>query len=273
MGFLSGVTDTLFGKDPKLETQGKTTLTAGQNKALEEVLLPFLTGTPFQDVKGTPFEGQLSAGQTDLERQLAGAAGSTIEGTTDTFGRVSSALDPFLAGDVGDFEDFFQRTVAEPGLQQFQEDILPALDRQFGPSGFFGSERNRANVRATEDLTDALTRERSRIGFETRESALDRALQAAQISGQLPGQAAGALGQLAPIAGTERQVQQQALDREFQEFLRVNVAERDKRIEQLLAALNIQGVENLGAAIPGTQGIAQSFLGGGGAGGLMELFK
>lgn len=128
-------------------------------------------------------------------------------------------------------------------------------------------------MRATEDLNKLLTQSRSDIGFKTRESALNRVLQAVQAGSGAAGAEAGALAQLQPLAQTERGIEQAGLDADFQEFLRVDVEERDKRIRQLLEALNVGAVENIGAGLPGSEGLVQSFLGGGGAGGLLGLFS
>ena len=77
-------------------------------------------------------------------------------------------------------DDFFTTNIQNPMLERFQEDILPGISRRFaGGNQFFGSERQRADDVARENLLDTLTQERSRLGFEQFGQARDRALQAA----------------------------------------------------------------------------------------------
>lgn len=58
MGLFSSIKGTLFGEKPKAEISPRTTLTPEQQTVLSQNLLPFLTGTPFEEVRGAEFPGQ-----------------------------------------------------------------------------------------------------------------------------------------------------------------------------------------------------------------------
>lgn len=128
-------------------------------------------------------------------------------------GRTDEALNA-LANQLNpqgrDTSAYFNQTVQQPMLEQFQEEIMPAISRQFsggGANNFFGSERQRADQNAQENLLQALAREKARVEFEERARLDNQQLGAAQAFGQLSESQAGR-GQSGILEGTR--INQQA---------------------------------------------------------------
>lgn len=282
-GIVSGIGDFFLGEDPSLETEQLDTMSPEQQDLLNNFLIPFLKGTPIDEIKGIPFEGKRTADLTPNElmlQELLGGTNFDAPGPDPLFDDITQALTPLLSGDVGDFEEFFQETIAKPGIEQFYEDTLPGISKAFGPTDFFGSDRFSAVSQAGEDLTDSLTAGRADVGFQTRESALDRSILAGELLAGIPGQQSGvtrdfyaglsdrmgALRTGQEVAQIPRGVAQAGLDADFEEFLRVNTQERDNRIDQILQALGLSTVENVGVGLPGSPGAINSFLGSAGSG-------
>jgi len=260
MGILGAAKDFVLGSGGSSDIKGASLQTKQQKKLLDS-LISQLMGTPLDQVEGKAYEGERIAGLGENEELIQSLLGGTIEGIPQQFDAIQAALAPLLSGDPSDFDEYFTQTIQDPLLETFNEDVLPTLSRTFGPTDFFGSDRFGANVDATENLTDALTRERARTGFETRESALDRSLQAADISRLLPGGEVNALQGTQTLSQIPRGLEQAGLDVEFEEFLRTQVAEKDKRIQQILATLGLGAKENIVDVRGSSPGLLQSFLG------------
>lgn len=236
------IKDALFGTDP--EVQPRSTLTAEQRRLLDEFLIPYLRGTPIDQV-GDQYSGDFVAGLGEQEQallsQLVGNAqgGGTVDQTTlqglvqqlasgasagttrdvpdqatgvnDLLSQITSnpQLAQFIQANPTDFQEYFRTNVEQPALENFREQILPALSREFAGQSF-GSQRKDVTLQATDDLTKNLTAARAKTAFDTRESAMQRALEALGLGGQLAGQQAqiGESGRQANL-----QSNQQVLDR------------------------------------------------------------
>jgi hypothetical protein len=82
-----------------------------------------------------------------------------------------------------EMEDYFRSAVAEPLYEEYEEEIMPAIRREYAPSGFYSGQRLKAEEEAREDLTDALTRSRAELAYRDRQQGIQDALTAA---GMLP---------------------------------------------------------------------------------------
>ncbi len=263
MGLLSGI----FGSKPKSTVQTRSTLNPKQQE-----LLDILFTNISQPEQVTPFTGRLTAPlsegeQTSLraleERALAIARGDPLlSGASDA---ILSAFD--TSG--SDFDEFFESTISRPLMESFREDILPAIDRKHSKN-FFTGGRRASEARATEDLLDSLVNARGRLAFETREADRTRALTAAGLA---PGLASAGTTELLGILASQalpREVEQLGLNAAYQEFLRQQ-QEKDVNINQILAALDLDTLENIATVTGGSSGLLGSFLGGPGGGALGGL--
>lgn len=268
MSFLSkafgGIGDFLFGEDPKLDTKTTSTLTPTQQELLNKFLIPYLKGTPLESVTGTPFKGARTAPLTVDEQLIQQLVSPLTESSNNTFSSLTDTLTSLLNPGVTDVSDVFKQTVANPLIDTFNEDVLPELGRRFASTDPFGSDKLNSLVSSADNLTDSLSRGLTQFTFDTDQAAKNRSIQAAQLLQAIPGLQTSALQGAGSIAALPRTIEQQGLDVEFQEFLRTQVAERDKRIQQILAALGFQTQETIGAGLDGSDGFINSFLGGGG---------
>lgn len=249
MGFLSGITDTIFGSDPTFEQKQLELLTPAERKLQEEVLFPQLR------------EGRGSAGLSGLEQtSLAGleelamqaAAGTSATARLSKTG-ATQLQDIFTRGPQ-DTEEFFRTTVQEPALRDFEENILPRIARRFSGGNFFGSERFEADTRAREDLLQSLTQARSSISFQSRQQDVENVLKSAGLIGAVT---SGPMAELIALLSSGKVPRQVELDR---------LASQDIRIGQILAALGMQTVENVNLTTPGSEGLLSSIAGGLGQG-------
>jgi len=230
--------DLIFGSKSQANISQHPTLTPEQQEALK-ALLAALGEPDATEQLGSGLEFASLEALSDLSRQL-----TTGQGVGATLQAANTALQRALDPRGEDFEQFFQDAVFRPMMQQFQEDILPTLSNRFAASGFHSSDRLRQEERATEDLLEALTGKRAELAFTARENALTRALQAAQLA---PGVAG------APV--------------EIQDLLnRAGARRRQERLNALLQAIGVQGVENIATVTPGMPGAFQAILGGVGEG-------
>lgn len=233
MALLDGI---LGGSKSTSSAETLSRLSPGQEGLLNENLLPFLKGEGNLPRERTPFQGMSLQALEDLVQKRAS-------------GEIAPASD-ILRGiiDQGpqDFEDFFTRTVQDPALERFQEDVLPGISRKFS-SSFYGSERREADQRAQEEFIDSLMKARSGLAFKTEEAQRDRALRAAGLLPQSEGQ-------------------------DIQNIftgLRAEQFPEQQQINNILRTLGLQTQENVVTVDPGEGGILQGL----DAGSIMKIIK
>ena len=208
MGLFSDITSGIFGSGPKQlsssEIKTADLLSPEQKKLMNQFLIPFLEsrdlaglrdapaplGITSHTVDRVPVEGAPLA--TDKFRVPSIAGFNAPVGATGVTGLGELSLEALEklvtegafseSADIGresleeiigrgdtDFEEFFNTSIRDPLLKDFQDIILPRTARQFGGTQFFSSERQEADARGRDDLTDSLTRARSELGFRTRQ--------------------------------------------------------------------------------------------------------
>ena len=258
--------DILFGREPSIQNQQETVLDADQRRVLASLLGQF-EEEGLGEFRGEQFQGDLSAGLTGgeqlslaaLEQQALNRVGGQTEG--------ADALSELISnrGATGSFEDFYRTNVRDPAVEEFQNQVLPNIIRDFGGAQFASSERAEADTEARGDLLEELVRSRSALAFQERQSAADRLLQAIGLeSATGTGEVQQLLGILGGL-GTGREVEQADLDREYQDFLR-QLGQGDTRIAQILQALNTRSIENIVGVDPGSAGLVQLLLAGAASG-------
>lgn len=259
MGFM----DFLFGEAPSQEITPQTTLTPEQEKLLKLIISQITEGqgeTPF-GIQSGALELQSLAGLEALGTAIPGGQ----EGTAAA-GAGLGALEALFTQGPQDIDKYFTETIEKPALEAFRETTIPDIRTRFAPQ-FFGGERREAERSATEDLIESLTRERARVGFEARGADLNRIIGGAGVlPGAVGSQFAGATSQanimlgLLGAGGTTRDVTQQQLN------------ERNRRMQEALGSLGIQGFENIVFNDPGSTGFIPSALGSIGPAAIAALF-
>lgn len=272
MGFF----DFLFGEGPSTETTVLDTLTPEQQQALNQLLRDLGGASP-------TFGGETSVDASELQtlslealEQRAIALGdpnresALAQGAADT---LLKFLD-FESQDAG-IDDFFNTNIRDPALEDFQENVLPRISRDFGGANFFSSERRTADRESQEELISSLTQARSGLAFNARESDRNRALQAAGLIPALDALERGDTSELLALlqAGESATgLTERNLARDFDRFLAEQGIASDRRA-QLLGGINTQSFENVVTQNPGSSGLIPSLLGGGGIGEILNIFK
>ncbi len=265
MGFL----DAIFGSGPEVITPEPQVQTAPTQTKEQQELLKSLIGN-LQPKIGQPtpaFQpsgGALAPGISNLEQMSLASLEQQAMNLASGEGPVaaaSTALQGILTGGPQDIDEFFTSNVAQPLQTEFLEDILPDISRRTARN-FFGGERRSIEQNAIEDLVDQLSRERSRLAFETRESDLNRKLQAAGIAGDV---ALNPLIQLLGAGSVPRGIEGDLIDAERAEFER-QTGQQNTVVNQILAALGLETQENIVSTpvvVPGQEGILGDLISGG----------
>lgn len=271
MGFFGdifgGIKDSIFGSKPhhigggNIETV--STLSKGQQKLLDENLLPFLQGVELEGLRDTPaplgVTGRTPLAATSLA-VLEELAGQAAEG-----GRVAKTAEiqrdkllELLDRGPQDVTEFFNTNVRDPAIKDFSEIVLPQLARRFGGNDLFSSERVEADERAREDVIDALVQARTGLEHQAFKDntqvtfdALDRLASTEALVPTVVGAILDA-GETIRAQDAEKQAATRQEDLRQREL-------QDRRLQQILAALGLPTVENVAFAptfAQGQQGIA-----------------
>lgn len=235
------VTDTLFGTEAETDISPTEKLSPEQTRILK--LLEGIIG-------GRAGEGEAELQPAEalslaaLEQQSMNLVGGDTAGE---FGE--GAIRDVFSRDPQDFQDFFETTVRDPALRDFERDILPAISGKFA-TRFFGGERQEAQSRATEDLLRLLTEARSGLAFQTEQSQREQELGAL---GLLPGIAGIDLSQILATLGGGRETRESL------------ATDESRRISQALAFIGLPTEEIIATTTPGRQGTVQAALGSAGS--------
>ena len=120
----------------------------------------------------------------------------------------------------------------DPAVKLWGEITEPAIREAYGgPGGYYSSERMEAQRKSSQDLATELARGRAEYMTEAEQRGLEAVMQGAQY--------AGAVGD---IAALPREIEQQALTAQLEEWLRTR-PEYSPYIEQILTFLSGPGIQ------------------------------
>lgn len=278
MGFLSDISEEIFGSKPKATNQQLPVLSPAQQNLLNQLV--GMAGGELGKT-GPAYTGKLAPDMGKLEKtslqalenmalEAAGPGGDTT--LQSARGAVERAANADEAFDLEGFNQMFGESVAAPMLDMFKREVLPELTRRFSGNAAFGSDRREQELLATQDLGKSLTSSRADMLFKTKESAKDRALTAAGIAPNLTGAQVNQLMQMLVGGGVEREVEGNKLTAAYNEFLRQR-DERSRTFDRALGALGIRPFENVMTVDPGKPGLLGALAPGVGAGLGMGLGK
>lgn len=228
-----GIMDTIFGGSSDVDYKQMDLWSPGQKRIFENLEALLGSGDLLQGNMGGPYGASLTALEQWAQTVFGGGA------VTPAGEQAQTSLVDLMTMGPQNIDEYFTQTVENPLLESFTEDIRPAINRAYAPSGFWSSQRVSADQRASEDLLDALTRGRTEMAYQARESDLNRILQAAGVG---TGTEQGTVGQLMQLGGMGNQLQQ------FQ-------------TQAMLSALGLRPFENIATVTPGSTGLLQSMLG------------
>lgn len=211
-----------------------------------------------------PYKGQMTSGpsdiqgsQFDLVKQILGGTATGQQQTTDA---LSSVIKPWNSGDA---TSWWEKSIKDPTLQSWNEDILPGISEKFAAYDAFGGGGSRKS------LLDA------GVKLETgmQKNLADALLQDKQTSNQQMLSAAGlniedlmGRANLGGTAGaTQRGITNDQLSEGYQKWLQKQPY-ANPWLSYLGSSLGTQAFENI--VTPGTSESIGGILGG--AGGLLK---
>lgn len=329
-----GLLDIIFGEGPSQTTTTLPTLIPEQEQALKD-LLTQLSGegpqipqaavppqlTAIMDLMAQAAKNVGPITQTGQQAATTILGGGNITptaqdmfpgflgpmlGTTSAFSVqpfTINALQDIVKGGPQDIDEYFRATVGDPMLELYNETLAPEIRAAYAPSGFWSGQRLEAEARGREDLLDTLSQERTRMSFEARENALERAMKAALGLGDVEvarGQTAitgagealrGATNEAASRRGLLSDALRMVPDLEASALRALNfgaqgtsasiplltanlTAENQAReifLRNLLNTIGQPAFENIIFNNPGRSGLLNDFLGGSGPGALIDL--
>lgn len=255
------------------------------------------------DQNTTAYTGQLSPGNNNLQNISLTALEQMALGNASNNGANQSsvkALTDFTNAGPVDINGYFNSSVQDPMLRDFQNKILPQLTQRFSGQAGFGSDRQRQEQLVTNDMMNTLANSRTNMAFNAHNQANANKMQAAmalpsvtssgindmlnmQSGGmkqnavdqtmldnqykdfirQLSGntQNANILGQLQTGGNIGQAADQQPLTSQYQEFLRQQGGNQSN-INNTINALGIRPFENISTVQGQQNGLLQGLLAG-----------
>lgn len=216
--------DILFGSAPSVSKHTDQILTPQQMQALRGLIPQLQSG-----VLGEGYQGASLAALEQLSQQSLTGAGAIAD---EKLASIINGKDSTTEA----FNKYFDTNVQNPALQNYEEQIKPAISRSYGGSNFFGSERINQDNYASKALIDSLTAARAKGALDEKHLATDESLKGIQSLSELLKTKTGVLAE----TGKERAV----------------------RIQQLLQALGLQTKETTYVTTGGSSGLLSGVLDG-----------
>ena len=249
-----------FGSKGSSETTPTNLMTPEQLAKLKELLAQLQVGGS----AGSAYGGQLTADPNAVQgASLAALEQSAMNAVTPgSEGDVSTkTLTEIMNAGPADI----QASVVDPTMQNFIQEILPAISGRFSGMSGFGSDKMLQEGIAAGNVATGIASERAKAldTMQGRKIAAASALPTAQggwLQNILNMQAGGGVAQAtaqAPLTNT------------YNEFLRQQQLKQQLKqqdIDNILAALGLKSKENITTVTPGTTGLVQGFAQGVGSG-------
>lgn len=223
----------------------ESTLTPEQRKLFNETLLPYLQSGDIGTMRDSPAPigttGRTQLGSDSLARLEALARNNP---SSETAANSRTALNEILTRDPTNTEAFYKTNVYDPMLRDYERDTAPRIARTFGGNSMFSSERQQADRDSRDDLTRNLIASRESLALKGREQDTNAILGALDRTQEVETLEPSVLTAILGAGEIVRNQDNQKLAATRDEELRQR-GEKDKRIAQILAALGIQGQENI----------------------------
>lgn len=233
----------LFGTEGGFQ---KTDALSPEQQKLNSQLIQQLLGNLGQ--AAPQYEGQYTPAVTSQQELSMQQLARALQGE----GAMGQALTGSLKGTSPETrEEYFRTNIQQPAQEQYQ-DVQTQLANQFVGSGnFWGGAREDLQQEAATDFAKSMAAERANLAWQTEQSDQQRALQGVELS--------NALSQALYGMGAQQQgMQQQGLDRQYQEYVRT----RPENSPYLQAAFQALGIPVQQTAYqPGTEGAFGPILG------------
>jgi len=249
----------LGGTKPSAKTTAQPILTPEQQALLDSLTKMFQTKggdlagfDTYTGIAGAPANNLQGMSLAALE-QMSMNMSSPDSNKALAEGQLGSFLRGEKTGESS-FNEFFKSNIQDPAVEAFNEDVLPSISRNYGGASFFGSDRQKADQRATKDLTTGLTRERAAGQYAERDKNIETLLAAIGLAPQVESGFAGISSSMLDSSLKARESEQNTLDAMFKRYLSEQ-ALRGDAFQQMLSVLQTPAFENIVLNNPGQKGV------------------
>lgn len=257
----------LTGTSPSVSTSNYSTIGPQQQTSLQSLLAALgvnvgTGGTAASPSYSQPLTAQVTQPQTTTLNNL-GSTETALQnsGATQGLGTATNTLGGIANSTPADFSSYFQNSVAQPLMQQYQQQTIPALQSAFGASsgGTNSSGYVDAVSQATNNLNNTLASNLSSTALSQYDTNQANKLSAA---GQLASDSTLPTGAENTILGAQalpQTTQQSTYSNAYQEFLN-QLAQNNTTNSQVLAGSTAGTMGQNQVASSGTSGLLQGLL-------------
>lgn len=248
LGIAASSNGGLFGSAPSVNNTAFSTISPQQQELLGGLLPILLNGQTPAGINGTQFGAPLSPLQmtslAGLENLVPGASNNPLQG------QATSTLANILSQGNNPATNAFETGVAQPLIKNFNEQVIPAIEGQYGRSagGAFSSDALKARQQAGTNLAETL----AGAGAQYQLANNAQLINAANSVPALTDAPILQLAQLLAAGGVPQQTQQTQLTGQNQAI--------QQRISDLISAFAPQTMNTNTVVNPGSPGLVSQLL-------------
>ena len=235
--------DDVFGTAPSVQQNAATSKQTPEQQALMKKLIGYYTDFAGESVEGYTGDRVAQLESAGVEGELAGTLG-----TLNRFESGEFTTPKYL-------EDYYQKSIEEPLMKRWKEEIMPTIGGEFETRGLFmGSGRREAEIDSAEALMDTMGKGRADLYSQMEESGRAQQLQATTLKGNT-------LSDILGISAAQRGITQQGFDVDYTDWLRTQPGTRpqDQILMQLLGLETMNQPDTI--VDPGKSGLLSDLAG------------
>lgn len=250
----------LMGSAPKASFSTQPAIAPSQNQLLNDLVGLLETGITPAGVQA--YGGTFSAPLSPVQNaSLAALEQQALAGATAGFEQAQNYQAPKI-----DATQAFKQGVVEPVTTDFLQRTLPGIAGKYGAGagGAFNSDAMMARQLAGENTSRALAQQGSQFALGAAQANQQADLQAQQFRQSAPASYVNALLGILQGGGVQREQAQQQVTGQYGDFLN-QIDQRNKIIQQFIAAFSAPTVTTTGVGSGGSTGILPGLLQAGGS--------
>ncbi len=256
-----GIKEFFFGESPSQDITPTSKLSPNQ-QGMEDALAKIFEGGGIPGSEGFSFEGNVGTERGSLTNtSLEALEQQALQRNEGGFSEEEQAALDFLVGTIeGGPQDYSERYNAfeSEATRTLTEDTLPLMDRKFA-SKFFSEDRRGAEEDIFEDFSDNLTNTRADLNYAANRDFFEDAFRSVGAIGDIESTASNILQTNVQADAIPREIDSREAMNEF-EVWKQKQQQKDQRIQQMIAAMNINSNENIVFNNPGSEGLVPGLI-------------
>lgn len=237
------------GSDPSVNQSSQSTMTPEQQAMLRQLIERISGNRPSNLTAG--LSGLQNTSLSAIERMALNNADNVTN--MEGGGEALRTLQDSMRATPQDTAAMFKANVEDPALQDWQNNLMPQLTRQFKGSAGYGSDKINTFNTMADNFQRGLTASRTKYAYDAGEAQRNRALTAA---GQIPGlNTAGSTVQNDQMSRLMMMLTAGGVPQANAQADLTNQYNADNtQINQMLAALGLKPLDNTTVVDPGSTG-------------------